>query len=60
MTWEARTLEGGRKEFIIVFVPMNDFWAHHDLRGTDGMIKASSKGVVLVKELTTYTCEWTR
>ena len=52
VTWEARTLKDGLKEFIIVFVPMDDFLTQHSLGGTAGMIKGFSKGVCVVKELT--------
>ena len=58
-TWEARSLKDGRKELILAFVPMNEYnGTHHNLKGTDGMIKGSTKGVYVVKELTKSTCEW--
>ena len=61
ITWEARTLEDGSKEYVIVFVPMSDYvGTHHNLKGTDGMIKGLSKGVQVVKELTENTCVWTK
>ena len=61
ITWEARMLEDGRKEYTIAIVPMSDYvGTHHSLKGTEGMIKALSKGVHVVKELTKNTCVWTR
>ena len=62
LTWEARTREDGRKEFIIAWAPSEVYGimggsTHHFLKETQKMMKGSSKGVYIIRELTKNTCE---
>ena len=62
ITWDVRAHGDGRKEYIIVLVPIDEYKGRtrHKLKGTEKMKAAWTRGVFIVRELTENTCEWTR
>ncbi|GMH72175.1 hypothetical protein TrLO_g7138 [Triparma laevis f. longispina] len=61
VTWEELINEEGQRTFIIAFAPMETYeGTHHEVTGAEKMVKATTKGVYIVKELTKNTCECTR
>ncbi|GMH72306.1 hypothetical protein TrLO_g5595 [Triparma laevis f. longispina] len=60
-TWEETIGRDGRHTFIIAIAPLETYeGTHHEIVGAKNMVKATTTGVFVVKELTENTCEWTR
>ncbi|GMH78176.1 hypothetical protein TrLO_g2562 [Triparma laevis f. longispina] len=60
MTWVAEENEGGGRTFIIANTDIEDYGGTRNKVSDEKMTRASSRGVIIIKELTENTCEWTR
>ena len=60
LTWEKTIGREGRRTFIIAIAPLETYkGTHHEVSEADKMVKGTSTGVCIIKELTENTCEWT-
>ncbi|GMH79820.1 hypothetical protein TrLO_g13491 [Triparma laevis f. longispina] len=61
MTWSVFTDEDGRRTFVLANAPIEDYGGmRHSVPGTEKLQRAISRGVLIAKELTDNTCEFTR
>ncbi|GMH76095.1 hypothetical protein TL16_g06968 [Triparma laevis f. inornata] len=62
MTWDARTEADGRHTFIVAISPLSEYKGKTKpmVPGTEKMVRALTRGVYFIKELTKSTCQWTR
>ncbi|GMH90953.1 hypothetical protein TL16_g11919 [Triparma laevis f. inornata] len=61
-TWDVTVDADGRQTFIIAISPLDKYkgTTRHKVAMDKSMVKATSRGVYVIKELTENTCEWTR
>ncbi|GMI18506.1 hypothetical protein TrLO_g14860 [Triparma laevis f. longispina] len=61
ITWDIVVNPDGRKTYIVAITPLKEYkGTHHKVDGAEKMQDATSKGVYVVKEISSHTCEWTR
>lgn len=60
MTWVVEENDGGGRTFIIANTDIEDYGGTRNKVSGEKMTRASSRGVIIIKELTKNTCEWTR
>ena len=60
-TWEKLIDKDGRETFVIAISPIEKYnGTHHKIAVDKNMVKATSRGVYVIKQVTENTCEWTR
>ena len=66
ITWEARILDDGRKEYVVAFVPMDEYAGeYHNTREIykqqlKKCVRGTTRAIYVVTELAKNTCVWTR
>ncbi|GMH68630.1 hypothetical protein TL16_g04977 [Triparma laevis f. inornata] len=59
ITWNVLTSEDGKRTFIMAATPLSD-WGGTKYGWEGKFMKASTRGVHIIKEVTEQTCEWTK
>ncbi|GMH72745.1 hypothetical protein TL16_g05998 [Triparma laevis f. inornata] len=61
LTWAKREAEDGKAMYIMAFAPLSEYVGpRYKVLGSEEMTMGMIRGVHVVKEVTTNTCEWTK